>query len=851
MAGSVTRLNKSFSPNDYDLNIDIDSSKLVFSGTVKITGKKVGRPSSRITLHQKDLKIISASIHKLDKTGKTEIAIARINKQDSLDEIRLHTKDQIYPGNYEITIKFSGIITSQMNGIYPSYYEEAKKTKTIIATQFESHHAREAFPCIDEPDAKAVFNLTLSSEDLACVISNTPLKSSKVVKNKLTSTFEPTPIMSSYLLAFVIGDLPYSEAVTKHGVKVRTYATRDNIKLTGFALDCAVKTLDFYDDYFDIPYPLEKCDFIALPDFASGAMENWGCITFREQALLVDPKNTSLNLKQYVANVVAHELTHQWFGNLVTMRWWTDLWLNESFASWMSYLAVDHLYPDWKVWTQFINDEQVPAFHLDALENTHPIEVKVRHPDEIRTIFDSISYEKGASVINMLHNYLGADNFRDGIRLYLNKHKYSNTDTIDLWKALEEATKIDVQKFMKNWTSQPGFPIVKVKYEQNVLSLKQERFYLNPKADKQPATWQIPLLNPDLDKTKFDKAYRLITLDKIPDHKLLNRHRFGFYRTIYDDKTLLEFEKDGINKFNETDRLSLLADSFEAAKAGYYPTEKTLQLLYSYKGEDNVIVWEIIASVLGSIRAVMNDEDLREDMKPFVLRLVSKQLDRLGWDAKESDNHFDKLLRPIILGLAAGADHRGVLDKINKSFKDPKLRIDIDPDLRGVVYATIARTGNIKEYNTLLKMHNETKSPEEKITLCSALSMFKQEEIIKKSLAFIKTKDVRIQDVAYWIAYSFSSRYSRDLTWSWLKDNWNWLEDNMGNDLSFYRMPNYAARCYSDIEFLKEYESFFNKHLSISFERPLKQGIETIQWQSDWRRRDLSSVKEFFSTYLD
>jgi aminopeptidase N len=843
MGKKVTRLYEQFIPEHYGLSLDIDHEVMTFKGSVNIVGRKVGRPSKRLTFHQKELKIKQAKIVKVDKKGEQELVVTRINNQASFDEVRLHTADLIYPGNYTVELEFEGQVTRPMNGIYPCFFKHDGKNKKLIATQFESHHAREAFPCIDEPEAKATFDLTLTTADKQTVIANTPIKYQNQSGKKMETSFETTPKMSTYLLAFVFGDLGYLEAATKDGITVRTYATPDNVKYTQFALECAVKTLEFYNEYFGIDYPLLKCDFVALPDFASGAMENWGCITFREQALLVDPENTSLHLKQYVANVVAHELTHQWFGNLVTMRWWTDLWLNESFASWMSWLAVDHLFPDWKVWTQFIIEEQSLALKLDALENTHPIEVEVKHPDEIRTIFDAISYEKGASVLLMLHDYLGADDFRQGLHLYLERNAYGNTDTVDLWTALEEVSKKPVKQFMGSWTAQAGYPIVLS--DEN--GLKQERFYLNPAAKKQQAEWPIPLLAEGLDLETLDKAN--IKLKNDSPKLLLNHNRTSFYRTFYSPGQL-EILADRVKgkDIDELDRLGLLGDASEAARAGYASTVDALKLIEAYSAEDSTVVWDVIAGSIGGLRVVMDDEDVRSGLKALAKRLSVMQLNRLGWDEKVSDSHFDKLLRPTILGLASYGENETVVHEALKRFSEMSKPEDIHPDLRGVVYGTAARKGGKTEFDKMLKLHNDSTNSEERVTLAGALTGFEQKDLIEKALQKISSDDVRLQDVSYWIAYSFMNRFAKDDTWQWLKDNWDWLNKNIGTDLSFFRMPNYAARNYSDVAFLPEFQTFFENHMSPAFERPVKQAVETIQWQSAWRKRDLKLVKAYLQS---
>ena len=848
---SVTRLYKNFQPSNYNVVLDINPLDMQFKGSVLIRGKKVGRPSQRITLHQKDLKIISASIVKHDKKGDEIKTIARVNTHDSFNEVRLHTEELLFPGEYSVEIQFESDITRPMNGIYPSFFEQNNIEKTIIATQFESHHAREAFPSIDEPEAKATFDLTLVTPKGQTVIANTPIKAQKSSGKRTTTTFETTPKMSTYLVAFVVGDLKYTEATTKDNVVVRCYATPENVTFTNFALEVAVKCLEFYNDYFDIAYPLAKCDFIALPDFASGAMENWGCITFREQGLLVDPANTSLSIKQYVASVVAHELTHQWFGNLVTMRWWTDLWLNEGFATWMSYLAVDNLFPEWKVWTQFIVDEQQSGMKLDALQNTHPVEVPVHHPDEIRTIFDNISYDKGGSLLQMLSEYLGPEAYRDGLRYYLKQHSYGSTDTIDLWAALEHITNKPVKDFMHAWTSQPGFPILRASIDKNELLTYQERFYLNPQnseADTEVSSWPIPLLaNIPLPNERIDTASSKLPL-KISDSALiLNSGRSGFYRVVYNPSHLTrltsEIKNDEVSVLN---RLGLLSDMFEASKAGHSKTVEALKLLEAFDRESDSSVWDIIAGNLGSIRMVMNDNGVREDMKPYLRKLTKEQFVRLGWNESDKDSHFDRLLRPTILGLASLGETTDVVDVSIKKFNEMEKPEDIHPDIRGIVYGTAVRHGGNKEFDKLFDMHENSKNSEERVTIAAALTGFKQKSLIQKSLTLITSKSVRLQDAPYWIAYSFGNRFARDLTWEWMKDNWEWLENNLGTDLSFYRMPIYVARSHSDIEFLPSFKQFFESHMSVAFDRPVKQAIEVIEWQAAWRKRDLKSIQAYF-----
>ncbi|HSX27627.1 MAG TPA: M1 family metallopeptidase [Patescibacteria group bacterium] len=856
MSKKVRRLFEQFEPRHYILDLKPDKQAMTFNGSVIISGKKTGRPSRRLTFHQKGLKILVAHVTRHTKNGDQKVDVARVNSQNKYDEVRLHTHELLYPSSYTVRLEFSGKITKNMSGVYPCFFEYEGRDESLIATQFESHHAREVFPCIDEPQAKATFDLVLTTPIGETVLANTPAKKQTKKGNLQETVFETTPHMSTYLLAFVFGKLKHMEARTKSGTVVRTYATPDNAKLTDFALGVAVKCLEFYEEYFGINYPLAKCDMVALPDFASGAMENWGLITYREQALLVDPLHSTLANKQYVAMVVAHELAHQWFGNLVTMRWWTDLWLNEGFASWIEYLAVDHIFPKWEMWTQFIIDERQQALKLDALEHTHPVEVSVNHPDEIRTIFDTISYSKGSSIIHMLQQFLGPEDFQTGLKHYLTKHAYDNTDTVDLWTALEEASDKPVKQFMHAWTTNSGFPLVQATISDNTVQLKQQRFILNPKHSfKSQVLWPVALAaNEDGLDVLFDKQEAVIKPKKTDGLKL-NFGESGFFRTTYNASHLERLgELTRRGHFEPLDRLGILSDSLEAAKSGKASTTDALEFLINFGDEENYAVWDIIASSLGSIKLIFDDEELRTDMKPFVLKLVAKELKRIGWTRKKNESHFDQLLRPIVLGLAAAADEPNVVKKCQQLFEsitdsedlNPGLAIDIDPDLRGTVFGTVARLGGQKEYDKLLNLYNKSKLSEQRTILTAALTGFKQPAIIKQALGLINSPSVRLQDVGYWIPYSFLNRHARLATWEWLKQNWGWLEENLGSDLSFSRMPLYAARVFSDPGFTHEYRTFFEPRLNPSLDRSYKQGLEILEWQCDWKKRDLKEVKNFF-----
>ncbi|MCL5784558.1 MAG: M1 family metallopeptidase, partial [Patescibacteria group bacterium] len=479
-------------PQRYKIMLRPDLEQFTFYGeeTIELL---LDKPAKQITLHSAELEIDSAEFIHQDK----QVWAGRISYDVKAETATFTFPKTLLKGRGQLKLMFRGILNDKMRGFYRSRYEVGGVSKHIATTQFESTDARRAFPSFDEPSQKAIFDVTLMVPANLTAISNT--MESNVLEHESgykTVEFAPTPKMSTYLLAFIVGDFEYIEKETEDKVRVRVFTTPGKKAQAKFALDVAAKCLEFYNDYFGIKYPLPVLDMIAIPDFAAGAMENWGAVTYRESTLLIDEASSSSANKQWVAMVIAHELAHQWFGDLVTMEWWTHLWLNEGFASFIEYLAVDHIFPEWDIWTQFVATELSDAFELDSLKNTHPIEVEVKNPAEISEIFDRVSYSKGASVLRMLWKYLGEKDFQKGLQYYLKKHAYGNAQTEDLWQDLEEKSGKPVKKVMKNWTLRAGHPAVRVQVTGNRLLLKQSRFFSSPISKNQTkdnTIWNIPV----------------------------------------------------------------------------------------------------------------------------------------------------------------------------------------------------------------------------------------------------------------------------------------------------------------------------------------------------------------------
>ncbi|TWP18056.1 M1 family peptidase, partial [TM7 phylum sp. oral taxon 352] len=630
----VPRLLDTFTPNHYNLTLDLTrAEEKEFSGTVIISGEST---SESISLHSKGLTIQSVTID--DQPANISF--------DEFDELRL-SQPNLKNGNHTIHIIFSGNITDAMHGLYPCYFTHDGVKKQLFATQFESHHAREVFPCVDEPAAKAEYDLALVTQTGITVLGNMPVKFQKENGDSLTTTFEKTPRMSSYLLAFVIGELHKKTARTKSGVEVNVWATpAQNENTLDFALDIATRSIDFYDEYFGVKYPLPKSDHVALPDFSSGAMENWGLITYRESCLLADPELTPESSRRFIATVIAHELSHQWFGNLVTMNWWNDLWLNESFANMMEYVAIDALHPEWRMWEDFATNEVTAALRRDSLDGVQSVQADVNHPDEISTLFDpAIVYAKGGRLLVMVRKLIGEETFRTGLKSYFEKFAYKNTVGNDLWQELELASGQPIVNLMNAWISQPGLPVVSVSSSHNTAILSQERFFVG---EHQPsdALWPIPLFaNQPLDVKILNQKETTVSIEKPLQ---LNCGLSAHFVTKYDESTR-EYLLKNITELPTLDKICILQDATILARAGFENSASLLPLALSLKTETNEKVFGMAAGALTELRKFVDDNDAaRDSLKRISGEFARATFEELGWDEKDGESDDDRERRTTL-----------------------------------------------------------------------------------------------------------------------------------------------------------------------------------------------------------
>lgn len=855
MSKSVTRLFKSFRPEHYEVRIQPDANTMRFTGTVVIHGKKVGRPSQRFTFHQNGLTVTKAEIIKHEKKDDLSIPVSRINLQKSLHEVRLHTTETLHAGSYSVRLEFEAPITKGMTGLYPCYFKHDGEEHIILATQFESHHAREVLPCIDEPEAKATFDLSVTHPSSFTALGNSPVKHTQKIDDTTSeTTFETSPRMSSYLLAFVIGELHKKSTVTSSGVDVNIWASvAQPSESFDFALDTAKRSIEFFEEYFGVPYPLPKADHVALPDFSSLAMENWGLITYRELGLLLYPDQVSQSSKELIALVIAHETSHQWFGNLVTMKWWDDLWLNESFASIMEYQAMDAMFPEWNCWNSFITNDGLSAWRRDAIAGVQPVRVDVNHPDEISTLFDpSIVYAKGGRLLYMLKCYIGDDAFRAGLTAYFNTHKYGNTTGADLWAALGQSSGTDVAAFMNPWLERSGFPVITVDQDKQDIVLTQQHFLDN--ADKVDAErmWPVPLFG-EIDTPQILDGRTIRYESSLTP--LINKGGQGHYIVNYaqdSHKASLKKQVED-NILGEIDRLLLLNGSSMLSKSGIDSFGNTLQLLGAYRDEQSESVWSIMALILAEARRFVDlDESIEPKLKSLTRQLVSTEYERLGWIEKLDESSDDRKLRATIVGLGAYAEEPAIVSEALRLFDAYKSDTSvIAAELRHIIFTIAAKEDLPGAIDFLLDQYTSTTSSDLQRDIAGAITATRSQSVTERILELIKDdKIIKPQDADRWLFSMLRNRHIREQSWQWMEDNWDWIMHTYKQDKSYDYFPRMAAGVCNTGVWKERYHAFFDsKREDIVLKRNIDIGTEEIAARVAWLERDMKSVSQALSSY--
>ena len=747
-----------FKPAHYSLDLKIEDEKTKISGVVFIEGEA---KSDTIKFHAVRMEIKSVY---LDGA-----------KFDSFShEDGVLTLKNISASMHEVKIKFISHIEADMEGAYLSTYTHEGETEKMVVTQFESHYARECFPCIDEPAAKAAFYLKLTSLEEDTILSNMPAIFTTAQEGHKTVEFAETPRMSTYLLAFVVGKLAAKRTISKHGVKISVYAgLNQDINDLDYAANFAADVLDFYDDCFKTPFPLPKMDLVAVPDFEAGAMENWGLVTFREIALLANEKS-SLDTKQYIAIVIAHELSHMWFGDLVTMAWWDDLWLNESFANMMEVYSTDKIRPELRAWEDFYLTAVGGSISRDSLPGVQPVRVDVASVEDIANLFDgAIVYGKGSHLLLMLMRTMGEEPFFNGLADYFDKHKYGNTTADDLWNALTPYADFDVKEFMTPWLTQSGFPVV-------TTDMKQRRFLVTGETDN--TIYPIRELRTDLS---------------------------GHYIINYTDAELDEQIKN-IKSMNKEQKLRLLMDRRMLAKTDYVDSASLLPLVEGFKDETDSVIWEIVSAIIADLKVFFDQKtEEKAEFQSFVAKLAMPNYRRLGPVVKGNDPYDDIQLRSTVMGMLLYADDESYKNDINNIYKSKDIT-KVDANLRWVVGATLIRQF-AELASKYFKIYQSTPDASLKRDLTDAITNLHDHDVAIKYLDHLKDGTSRPQDRLIFFLRLFRNHIIKDEALDWMCRNWEWLRREEG-DKTISEYPRYVANLIRRPNEAEKYKEFFSKY---------------------------------------
>jgi len=845
------KLPKDVVPTDYSVRIVPDLDKFIFAGTETVK-LNVRGPVHQLVLNALELKIEAASI---DGKELPESAIKTINENELLT---LTLPSELATGDHMLALSFTGKINQQGQGLfYMHYQEQGSGTKKImLGTQFEATDARRFFPCWDEPAFRARFRLTSVVPENWLAVSNMPVESEKKIAGGKEVRFAASPPMSSYLNVFVAGELDLIES-RSGPTQIRVIATKGKAELGRYALEATAQILQYYNDYFGVPYPLPKLDQIALPGGFGGAMENWGGITYFESALLFDPKNSSAETKQNIYEVLAHEMAHQWFGDLVTMAWWDNLWLNEGFASWMGTKCTAHFNPQWEVWlrrnlprdpTRRVGITKEQAMEGDARSTTHPIQQPIATEAEANSAFDDITYKKGQSFLRMLESFLGEDVFRDGIRRYIAAHQYSNSTTADLWNALSEASKKPVGEIAAGWTEQPGFPVVKVKRNADAkVRLTQERFTVNFK-NAPPLEWKIPLTYSVIGQAP---ATLLMTgktdiLQNIPADRALklNVKGAGNYRVEYDEPSwslLLE----ALPKLSIEDRVNLLSDAWALAQADRAPVSLYFGLVEKLPSSTDIAEREQIVNVLDFINGLLVGNPEREKFQRYARSLLRPTFETLSWDPKQGEPPTTGSLRASLIEALGDLNDpeivAGCRERFEKYLANPA---SLAPDLRPAIFAIVGRHADEKTWTKLHELGLKTTSIEEKQNYYNALACATDPKLVKKTLAIALTDELPTSRAIFLVPKVARDSGHPDIAWEFAKANMNALlakTDAAGVN----RYAPSLFTFFSDDSRADELKTYAKNNLPPASAPEVAKAVDEIQFRAEFKKQLASQLNDW------
>ncbi len=818
------RLPTNVIPTHYTLKLAPDLKTATFTGSEKID-VNIKEPTTSITLNAAEIKFESVAIY---PNGARETGTVSLDPDKQ--QATLTFPKTIPAGSATIEIHFTGILNNELRGFYLS--KTARRDYAV--TQFEPTDARRAFPCFDEPAFKARFSVILVVDQHDTAISNGQIVADTPGpgENKHTLEFSETPRMSTYLVAFLVGDFECTGG-TSDGISIRACATPDQVKYTPYALNVAKWALHYYDNYFQIPYPLKKLDLIAIPDFEAGAMENFGCITFRETAMLLDPKTASIGDQENVTVDITHEMAHQWFGDMVTMEWWNNIWLNEGFATWMENKATGAMHPEWHMPQMVAADEQ-SVLNLDAQPTTHPIRAPLANtPDEINQLFDGISYGKASDVLLTVENYLGEEMFRKGVHAYLEAHKFANATAQDFWNAQTATSGKPVDKIMESLVVQPGEPILTFGAPSNgQVSVDQKRFFLDP-GDHADANekWTLPVC---FATGNGSQDCEVLTPDttrlKVPAGGLLfaNAGGKGYYRSAYQPaqyKALVGAAEPGLTP---AERISLTGDEWARVHADQAPVGDYLDLVTALKDDEDA---EVISNATAPISTIYQDvasnSQERAELAAWVRRTFAPAYAKLGPSLPGAPPNQQEL-RSHLFGLLGymGEDPAVLAQARELANQYLRNRESVNPTLAQTALAVAAEKGNAELFDNLQSAYETSTDPEFKDTSLRLLAEFENPSLEERALNFAVSGKVRNQDAAIQLAIALQVPETREEAWKFIKSHWEQVHAELTPEMGEILVGSTGAFCSAAAR--DDVQSFFAVHPVAAASISLKHAIERI-----------------------